>query len=111
MGLFDFLKPKKGAGFDNWHAETDLDKFSGIELSDVESYASRIDDMIYDFVILTPPEPVDGCETFAQAREKAAGDRKDNANGLFLFAGLNAATAVVVFGVKTLRNRKRGAEG
>ena len=54
---------------------------------------------------------MDGCETFAQAREKAAGDRKDNANGLFLFAGLNAVAAVVVFGVKTLRNRKRGAEG
>lgn len=62
MGLFDFLKkPKKEPNFDGWHAETDIDKFSGIEQSDIESYLSRISDGIYEFVILTLPEAVNGC--------------------------------------------------
>ena len=70
MGLFDFLKPKKEADFSSWHAETDIDKFSGIEKADIESYLSRISDAIYEFVILTPPEPLDGCKMMLVCRDE-----------------------------------------
>lgn len=70
MGLFDFLKPKKKeADFSTWHAETDIDKFSGIEKADIESYISRINDGIYEFVILTPSEPVGGCNALVIYKE------------------------------------------
>ncbi len=52
------LHTKKGKGFDNWHAETDVDKFAGIDQSDVENYLSRITDGIYDFLVVTLKEPV-----------------------------------------------------
>lgn len=101
MGLFDFLKPQKGKGFDNWHAETDLDKFSGIELKDVESYVSRIEDLIYEFVILTPPEPVDGCDAVMIFKENGfrvefsvKGDH--SMNKVYAKDGLSAADAVAV---------------
>lgn len=53
----------------------------------------------------------DGCDTFAQAREKVAKEHRDNADGLYLAAALNALAAAAVFAVVTLRNRKRGAAG
>ena len=101
MGLFDFLKPKKGKGFDNWHAETDIDKFSGIEPSDVESYVSRIDDMIYEFVILTPPEPIEGCDSLMICKEDGfrvelsiVGDH--DRNKVYAKTGLTGADAVAI---------------
>ena len=93
MGLFDFLKPKKSAGFENWHAETDLDKFSGIGRAEIESYVSRIDDEIYEFVILTPPEPVDGCDTFVIYKD--GGLKMEFSIKLILpFLKKNVATAI-----------------
>ena len=101
MGLFDFLKPKKGKGFDNWRAESDMDKFTGIELSDVESYVSRIDDLIYEFVIFTPPEPVDGCDMLMICKEdgfrveiSVKGDH--SMNKVYAKTGLSAAEAVAI---------------
>ena len=101
MGLFDFLKQKKGAGFDNWHAETDIDKFSGIGQAEIESYVSRIDDEIYEFVILTPPEPVDGCDTFVIYKDgglkmefSIKGDH--NTNKVYAKSGLTQADAVSI---------------
>ncbi|MBR6400218.1 MAG: hypothetical protein IKS17_03205 [Firmicutes bacterium] len=103
MGLFDFLKGKKGAGFANWHAETDVDKFSGIELTDVESYVSRIDDQIYEFVILTPPEPVDSCDAVMICKENGIrvefsikGDH--SMNKVYAKDGLSQAEAVALIG-------------
>ncbi|MBQ6555027.1 MAG: hypothetical protein IJR45_07850 [Firmicutes bacterium] len=70
MGLFDFLKPKKKeADYSGWHAETDIDKFTGIEKTDIESYISRINDGIYEFVILTPSEPINGLNSLVVYKE------------------------------------------
>lgn len=69
MGLFDFLKPKKEADYGGWHAETDIDKFAGIDKTDIENYISRINDGIYEFVILTPSEPINGCNTLVIYKE------------------------------------------
>lgn len=69
MGLFDFLKPKKEADYSGWHAETDIDKFAGIDKTDIENYISRINDGIYEFVILTPSEPINGCNTLVIYKE------------------------------------------
>ena len=103
MGLFDFLKTKKGKGFDNWRAESDMDKFTGIELKDIESYVSRIDDMIYEFVILTPPEPVEGCDALMICKEggfrvelSIKGDH--SMNKVYAKTGLSAAEAVAIVG-------------
>ena len=51
----------------------------------------------------------DGCDNFAQVREKIPGSRKQDAAGLNLLVAVNAAAAVIVFVAVTVRNRKRGA--
>lgn len=67
--IADIFNKNKVVSFDTWHAETDIDKFSGIEQNDIESYLSRIADQIYEFVILTPPEPVENVEMVHVCRD------------------------------------------
>ena len=77
MGFLDGLKGllggKKGKGYDNWHAETDVDKFAGIEQSDVENYLSRIVDGIYDYLIITLKEPVQNANLIHIRKDSDAG--------------------------------------
>lgn len=51
----------------------------------------------------------DGCDTFAQVREKISGSWKQDATELIVLVAFTAATAVFVFVAVTVKDRKRGA--